>query len=109
MHTKLPWKVVGDVDGEDGIEIRESSSENFIIADIRWSPGYDDAGGDATEKDNAELIVRAVNNHESLISALEKIIEMNVQYCIDKYGDASKADSMGCVVTAREALAKAKS
>lgn len=40
------------------------------------------------------------------VAALEKIIEMNVQYCIDRFGDASQAESMGCVITARTALSK---
>lgn len=39
-------------------------------------------------------------------AALRKIIDMNVQYAIDRYGDALQAESMGCVATAREALAK---
>jgi hypothetical protein len=46
---------------------------------------------------------------DDLYAALEEIVAMNVQYCIDRYGDASKADSMGCVVTARAAISKARS
>ena len=37
--------------------------------------------------------------------ALQSIIDMNVQYAIDRYGDASQADTMACVTTARAALA----
>lgn len=40
----------------------------------------------------------------ALEAALNKIIEMNVQYCVDRYGDAAKAEEMGCVSTARAAL-----
>lgn len=39
-----------------------------------------------------------------LRSTLEAIVDMNVQYAVDKYGDASKADTMACVVAARTAL-----
>ncbi len=52
---------------------------------------------------NARLIASAPD----LLGALEKIVDMNVQYCIDKYGDASRADSMACVEIARAAIAKA--
>lgn len=39
-----------------------------------------------------------------LSSALEKIIEMNQQYCVDRYDDANQAESMSCVQVARKAL-----
>lgn len=42
---------------------------------------------------------------ELLRAFAQKIIDMNVQYCIDKYGDAAQAESMACVSTARAALA----
>jgi len=56
---------------------------------------------------NGNLIVTACNAHDQLVAALQKIIEMNVQYCVEKYGDALKAESMACVTTARAALAAA--
>lgn len=43
-----------------------------------------------------------------LSDALEKIIEMNRQYALDKYGDAERAETMACVTLAREALQQAK-
>ena len=39
-----------------------------------------------------------------LRGALTTIIDLNVQYCEDRYGDKSKAESMACVRIAREAL-----
>jgi len=36
--------------------------------------------------------------------ALNKIIEMNRQTALDKYGDAEKAESWACVSFARSAL-----
>ena len=44
----------------------------------------------------------------AMAAALEKIIEMNVQYCIDREGDAAKAETMACVRIARAALAEAR-
>lgn len=41
-----------------------------------------------------------------MVEALQKIIEMNQQWAIDQWGDASKAESMACVREARAALAK---
>lgn len=45
-------------------------------------------------------------DRDRLLEALQKIIDMNVQYCIAKYGDAAQAETMSCVTTAREAIAK---
>lgn len=39
-----------------------------------------------------------------LSNALEKIIEMNQQYCVDRYDDIDRAESMSCVTVARKAL-----
>jgi hypothetical protein len=39
-----------------------------------------------------------------LETALETIIKYNEEYCVDKYGDASRAETMACVKVAREAL-----
>ncbi|NCH03879.1 hypothetical protein EHJ06_21465 [Cronobacter malonaticus] len=40
---------------------------------------------------------------DELLAALEDIIAYNVQYATDKYGDASKAETMACVRRCREA------
>jgi len=39
-------------------------------------------------------------------TALKKIIDMNVQYAKDCWGDETRAETLACVVTARAALAK---
>lgn len=59
--------------------------------------------------ENETFIVRAVNSFDTLVSALEQIIDMNVQYAIDRYGDAAEAETMACVTVARAALSQAKS
>ncbi|NUW61892.1 hypothetical protein [Cronobacter muytjensii] len=43
---------------------------------------------------------------DELRAALEDIIAYNVQYATDKYGDASKAETMACVRRCREAIAR---
>lgn len=52
---------------------------------------------------NAKLMAVAPD----LLDALIKIVEMNQQYAIDKYGDVRKAEEMACVRTARAAINKA--
>lgn len=52
----------------------------------------------------AELAIASDARIAALEAALQKIIDMNVQYCRDKYGDATKAESMSCVSVARNAL-----
>lgn len=42
---------------------------------------------------------------QPLRDALQKIIDMNVDYCLDRFGDKDKAENMACVRVAREALA----
>lgn len=63
-----------------------------------------------TERDKAEAVAtaRLIAAAPALRDALVKIIEMNEQYAIDRYGDASKAESMSCVRVAREALTALK-
>lgn len=46
------------------------------------------------------------NHNEILKDALKKIIQMNLQYAHDRYGNANEAENMGCVKVAREALGK---
>lgn len=52
---------------------------------------------------NAKLMTAA----PEMLNALIKIVEMNHQYAIDKYGDVKKAEEMSCVRTARAAINKA--
>ncbi|HDU8552815.1 TPA: hypothetical protein RG672_000977 [Morganella morganii] len=52
---------------------------------------------------NAKLMAAA----PEMLDALIKIVEMNQQYAIDKYGDVRKAEEMACVRTARAAINKA--
>lgn len=91
QHTQGPWRYVhepgycGELIAQDGTTIAE-----FVV-----EPSLD----------NARLIAAA----PELLAALEKIIEMNVQWALDQHGDATKAENMDCVRVARAAIAKAES
>ncbi len=60
---------------------------------------YDDVGREAADA-NAKLAISA----PKLLTALQKIVEMNHQHAEDEYGDRTKADSWACVVVAKEAI-----
>ena len=62
----------------------------------------------ADASENAAFIVKAVNSRAALVDALQQIINMNVQYAIDRYGDAAQAETMACVSVARAALSQAE-
>jgi hypothetical protein len=48
----------------------------------------------------------AMRERDELLKALEQIIEMNIQFARDKYGDPLAAENMSCVRVARAAIAK---
>ena len=110
--TPGPWTIT-----DSGGSIMDS--DQFIIATFSrmailcgWHEKgfehYSDEGasrdiGTIAAKANAHLIAAA----PELLDALIKIVEMNQQYAIDKYGDVRKAEEMACVRTARQAINKA--
>lgn len=49
-------------------------------------------------------IKQCKDNERTYLDALEKIIEMNRQTALHKYGDSEKAESWGCVIVARESI-----
>lgn len=67
MHTPLPWQIDECLDADDNATIRRSdgtsngNTEEQPIATVFLYP-------------DAELIVRAVNNHEALVKALERTL-----------------------------------
>ena|ERR1051325_10475263 len=80
---------------DEGYVYTPSSDEQCMIEDAICSFISD-----------SELLTAAlgVGSVPDLVAALQKIIDMNVQYAIDRYGDASKAEDMSCVRVARAAL-----
>ena len=94
-YTKGPWEFHED-DGEDNqIVVGDNGDVICVVGSYMTSVEEDFANG--------PLIAAA----PELLEALQKIVEMNAQYCHDKYGDSSKAESMACVRVARAAIAKA--
>jgi hypothetical protein len=107
-HTPTPWKAeyIGDKSLAEALTGRPTVG---FIGDYRITAvgvrGYDLHAEDAID---AEFVVKAANSHAALVAALQQIIDMNVQYAIDRYGDAAKAETMACVSVARAALSQAK-
>lgn len=65
-HTSLPWKVFTTTDGRKLVGIGAQSGEGILDCGFGvWA--WDDAAGIA----NANLVVKAVNNHYALVSALK--------------------------------------
>ncbi|QXO49006.1 hypothetical protein JC861_14275 [Morganella morganii] len=83
-----------------------SNEGRLLVRDEEWQCVIADSigcNGEEEEVANARLISAA----PEMLDALIKIVEMNQQYAIDKYGDVRKAEEMSCVRTARAAINKA--
>lgn len=83
-----------------------SNEGRLLVRDEEWQCVIADGigyYGEDEELANARLIAAA----PEMLDALIKIVEMNQQYAIDKYGDVRKAEEMACVRTARAAINKA--
>lgn len=131
-HTKGPWTT--DEDDHDApyqhIKIKAGKHRTVCTVWIDDAPVRD---FNTEQQANARRIVACVNACEGfsieelegadlfkdsiesgnlineLLAALEKIVEMNVQWALDQYGDATKAENMDCVRVARAAIAKVES
>ncbi|MDI7502010.1 hypothetical protein [Cronobacter dublinensis] len=88
-----------------------------IVACVNWCDGLDSDGMVASSHigETAKATIDRLTSKEleltiqrdELLAALEYIIAYNIQYATDKYGDASKAETMFCVRRCREAIARA--
>ncbi|HCR4030167.1 TPA: hypothetical protein OOF45_000133 [Morganella morganii] len=101
--TPGPWEITDDVESN-----RHTASNTYHhIGAGKWfhddfsNTGFGISGFMSIH--DAKLIAAAPD----LLDALIKIVEMNQQYAIDKYGDVRKAEEMACVRTARAAINKA--
>jgi hypothetical protein len=64
-HTPTPWRVFKTTDGRKLVGVGAQDGQGILDAGYGvWA--WDDAEGIA----NAELVVKAVNNHEALVAAL---------------------------------------
>ena len=95
-HTPGPWSINTWTQPDSRISIGGPGTPLIAIVPLRDLSIVE-------QKAVAVLIVACTD----MLEALEAIVQFNVQYCIDRYGDANKAETMACVVTARAAIAKA--
>lgn len=76
-HTALPWKFVGEYwngshDATSIGSVYSTEADQFVLT-------LEDTGDDNSVDEqhaNAELIVRAVNNHQALIDALKGVVRV---------------------------------
>jgi hypothetical protein len=103
MHTKLPWSTdsIGAVNNFIDIVHHDRSKWAITraLCRVQARPTWAAEG-----KANADLIVRAVNNHESLVSALEV-----AHRYIAKLDAPFPKEWKAILPQIEEALAKAKS
>ena len=71
MHTPTPWKLT-----DSGLEINDASGK-YRIAGM-----FNGLGPEAKERprEDAALIVQAVNAHERLIEAIENAVECDLNF-----------------------------
>ena len=75
MHSALPWRATKDL----GHVCIRPGQTGWLIAQLREAsydkPGWGDDDPSRCADANADLIVRAVNNHAALLAALKAIVE----------------------------------
>ena len=102
QDTKVAIAITGKFDKPDS-DISEANARRLAAC---WNACD---GFSIEELEGADLFkdsIESGNLINELLAALEKIVEMNVQWALDQYGDATKAESMECVRVARAAIAK---
>lgn len=80
-----------------------------IVAAVSAHFAEKSASAAAINKDPTTPALAGQWDVSELVEALKKIIDMNIQYAIDRWGDAAEAESMACVTTARQAIASFQS
>lgn len=102
--TKVAIAITGKLD-EPNADISEANARRIAAC---WNACE---GFSIEELEGADLFkdsIESGNLINELLAALEKIVEMNVQWALDQHGDATKAENMDCVRVARAAIAKAE-
>lgn len=96
-HTPTPWEVKELNNGKD----LQIDSKRLHICTITR---YGNSVG-SHEKENAKFIVKAVNNHETLLIELKyALVLINDEYCAH-----DDQDKCGYCVTIKEAIKQAES
>lgn len=113
-HTPTPWKAgaLNPMTGKKSIyhDYLESNFTNGIgVKRIASCLAYSDSRQEQDEitTANAELIVKAVNNHEALVEVLTDLLGTIEAYELEGEIDAGTDDSGACL-RARAILAKVK-
>ncbi len=104
-HTPTPWTINGpspglDRDIDDGGDYAILSAEKHIIAETFRLISR---GIAADSEANAQFIVRAVNNHDALLEALEGLADKVSDYSLERASGTDVADAIG---QARAAVAR---
>src|SRR4051812_37879918 len=101
-HSPLPWHQ-SHAECADGLyrtRVREESGA--VIADIAWAPRPAVGGVVGTYREaNAEMIVRAVNNHASVLAALKALRAR-------AFRELADPEDVGEIAQADEAIANAE-
>lgn len=73
-HTATPWTISGGMQGNGArlIMAHEHSGAEYTVATATLPPFGD---REQLRENNAEFIVRAVNSHEALVSALREALD----------------------------------
>jgi hypothetical protein len=100
-HTPPPWKAVKNTCFWEIQPETRADTDPYQIGDVCASCPKNDVN--ELQKANADFIVRAVNNHDALVEALE-----DAEKALDLYGDKSKGSIVSALNNARVTLAKAK-
>lgn len=109
-HTPTPWLCT-----RSGPNMRTRYNQSFAIAELgerNLIAGCfaDVSGGETVAKANAELIVRAVNNHDRLVEALSNIAGgRGIAGLADAFVQGNASSAIDCIQQyARQALAAAR-
>ena len=97
-HTDRPWKVRSRF---DIVQDRGNQGGDFV-GTVRGNSPYLPASVKEQDEANAEFIVRAVNAHDELLSALNGLL------CAHDSGTIRMMPEHTAVIAARSAIAKAE-
>ena len=105
-HTETPWRVFTTPDGRKIVGVGDKDGQGILDRGFGvWA--WNDAEGIA----NAELVVRAVNSHDDLVTALKEMRDAAVYLCAaqaeNKLTEAADARFKKALETTRAALNKA--
>jgi hypothetical protein len=117
-HTPTPWRkdeyalsIYADNVPKGPMRVADLRGWGYLTGKGHGALGLSRDEGIAVQEANATFIVKAVNNHDALVKALEKISQqMTMGELIAEYGEDYLGDPEAgydaIIMIAREALAK---